>query len=697
MPGPRLSIVAPTFNRAHMLPRFLESIRTVTSDCEILVVDNASTDDTPAVVQRYAATDARIRHIRNSENIGVIANYNRAMELTSGEFICCMGDDDAVLPGNFERKLALLDGNPNIGFVYSQWLRMDENGRSLGVCQWPGLLPHSYIGGRAEFLDLLPACYIHLQGVVFRRELFKSHGGVDMRPEITAGQDWDMLLRWAFHSETAFIAEPLVCVGIHAESQTESVCRTKGHFAQGRVAIWRKWLVERDNPPVLDDSRWHRMREAFVPDLRYEFGGDNTRVEGFLAELDALRQSNQYRILQRFDQCLTGSVAQPPRRATTRPIVWHAPVRDPSGYADEARHFLFALDNTSVQLAARELRWNDRVALLTTDRERTLTRLLASPAAPNAMHVWHILAPHFQVERSASANVGRTMFETDRLPEGWAESCNRMDAVWVPTEFNRQTFSQAGVAADKIAVVPGAIDMTPFDRRTPALRINGARGFNFLSIFDWSLRKGWDVLIRAYVEEFQADEDVALLFKIHSSMGESMETIVRRVESFLVDTLGRDPNRIPDVVFQDTNIPDSKMPGLYRAADCYVMPTRGEGWGRPIMEAMAMGLPAIATNWSGQTEYMNSENSLPIDFSLVDVPEPAWREIPTYRGHRWAEPDGAHLRQMMRLAFEDRAGCRQIGERARADIAERFNYQTVAEQIAREIDRFAYLSDGIAA
>ena len=46
MPGPRLSIVAPTFNRAHMLPRFLESVRSVTSDCEILVVDNASTDDT---------------------------------------------------------------------------------------------------------------------------------------------------------------------------------------------------------------------------------------------------------------------------------------------------------------------------------------------------------------------------------------------------------------------------------------------------------------------------------------------------------------------------------------------------------------------------------------------------------------------------------------------------------------------------
>src|SRR5438128_10862131 len=131
-----------------------------------------------------------------------------------------MGDDDAVLPGNFERKLALLDANPQIGFVYSQWNRMDELGRCLGVCIWPGLLRHSYIGGRSEFLDLLPACYIHLQGVVFRRQLFAQYGGADLRPEITAGQDWDMLLRWAYHSETAYIAEPMVSVGVHTQSQT---------------------------------------------------------------------------------------------------------------------------------------------------------------------------------------------------------------------------------------------------------------------------------------------------------------------------------------------------------------------------------------------------------------------------------------------------------------------------------------------
>src|SRR5258708_32547146 len=97
------------------------------------------------------------------------------------------------------------------------------------------------------------------------------------------------------------------------------------------------------------------------------------------------------------------------------------------------------------------------------------------------------------------------------------------------------------------------------------------------------------------------------------------------------------------------------MPSLYRGADCYVMPTRGEGWGRPFMEAMAMGLPVIGTHWSGQTAFMNAQNSLLLDYEIVDVPEAAWRETPTYRGHRWAEPAVSHLKRLRRGAFADRA------------------------------------------
>ena len=366
-------------------------------------------------------------------------------------------------------------------------------------------------------------------------------------------------------------------------------------------------------------------------------------------------------------------------------LTWHAPLRDPSGYADEARHFLFALHQAEVKVAARAIRWSDKVTVLPAGRERILQTLMRQPTQTGAINVCHILAPLFQRDAAAKANIGRTMFETDRLPAGWADACNQMDAVWVPSRFNVETFAGAGVQRDKLRVVPGAIDIAPYNPSCPRLQIDGARGFNFLAVFDWTLRKGWDVLLRAFVEEFRAAEDVALILKTHSSLGYTGAQMLNVIASYISDTLKRDLNHIPDVVLQDANVPDARMPNLYRAADCYVMPSRGEGWGRPYMEAMAMSLPVIATGWSGQTEFMNTENSYVLDYEVVDVPEPAYRETPTYRGHRWAEPSVVHLRQLMRRAFEDRAHNRMLGEAARAHLETHFTYAPVAAKIAAEI------------
>jgi glycosyltransferase involved in cell wall biosynthesis len=369
------------------------------------------------------------------------------------------------------------------------------------------------------------------------------------------------------------------------------------------------------------------------------------------------------------------------------PLVWHAPVRDPSGYADEARHFLFALDAAGIAVTGRELRWSEKFAELPPERERLLNQLLRRDVPPNAVHVCHILASIFRRQADARANVGRTMFETDRLPDGWAAACNQMDAVWVPSAFNVQTFARAGVKAEKLRVVPGAIDLTPYDPACAPLALDGRREFNFLAVFDWTLRKGWDVMLRAFTEEFKSTEDVALLIKTHSSLGYTTAQLYEMVSAYLTETLGRDPDHIPDVILQDANIPDALMPALYRAADCYLAPTRGEGWGRPLMEATAMGLPVIATNWSGPTAFLTTDNSYLLDYELVAVPEPAWRETPTYRGHRWAEPSVAHLRRLMRRAFEDRADGRERGLRARAHIESHFTYAPVAEIIAAELAR----------
>lgn len=306
MAEPLLSVMIPTHNRKDFLRECVESVRVTRADCEIVVLDNASSDETPQMMESLARTDPRIRYIRNESNIGTTANYNKAMKVARGKYICLLGDDDAVLPGNFEKKLALLEAHPQVGLVYSQALRMKGNGEIEGTILWPGILTYSYLGGRNEWLDLLPACYISLQSVVFRQELYKRHGGMCDEVNQWAGNDWDMLLRFCSDTKTAYIAEPLVCVRYHSASNTESVSRRAGMFAEGRLKLWRKWLVENNNPPVLDEAVWQRMFQAFLPDLRWEFGDDAKKIEAYLHRLQELKQESVRKIASRFTILMSG-------------------------------------------------------------------------------------------------------------------------------------------------------------------------------------------------------------------------------------------------------------------------------------------------------------------------------------------------------------------------------------------------------
>lgn len=293
---PRVSIIVPTFNRSGLLQICLNSMLSVTVDCEILVLDNASTDDTEQVCSAHYKVEPRLRYIRNAENIGPVANFNLGLREARGEYLCMIGDDDIVLPGNFEKKISVLDAAKDIGLVYSLWYRMDELGNSLGVCWWPGLLNYPYIGGRAEFFDLLPASYIMLQSVLFRRGLFEEHGGFD--PSISLAGDWDLLLRYCAASNTAFLNDALVAVRVHSESSTQKN-QGKGQFARDRLAVWRKWLVDNKQPPVLDELLWGRLQQAFLPDLSWEFGQDQSAIQYFMLEVAKIKQESQVAVAQR--------------------------------------------------------------------------------------------------------------------------------------------------------------------------------------------------------------------------------------------------------------------------------------------------------------------------------------------------------------------------------------------------------------
>jgi glycosyltransferase involved in cell wall biosynthesis len=262
----------------------------------------------------------------------------------------------------------------------------------------------------------------------------------------------------------------------------------------------------------------------------------------------------------------------------------------------------------------------------------------------------------------------------------------------VPSEFNRKTFIDAGVEEQKIAVIPGCLNTRPFLKVKPRPAnhsLSSSDPFRFISIFDWTLHKGWDVLLKAFLDAFPNRKDVILTLKVWSTMGYSLDTIKQQAENFILQNTSHTSLKDIPVEWVEETFSQDELLHFYTEADAFVLPSRGEGWGRPYMEAMACGLPVIGTGWSGNTAFMKEDNSYLIDYQIQPVSEIGWREIPTYRGHQWAQPDTTHLIQILQDVVKNRENANAIAQKGRAYILEHFDRKKVALQIQQELERIS--------
>ena len=230
---------------------------------------------------------------------------------------------------------------------------------------------------------------------------------------------------------------------------------------------------------------------------------------------------------------------------------------------------------------------------------------------------------------AAAVNVCRTMFESDRIPAEWIDACNGYDYLWVPSEFHVAAFARSGVDKSKLRILPEAIDAELYRQQSESLWPRGNSGFTFLSTFVWQPRKAWDILLEAYCREFSSDENTSLILKVFPDHALSPEAIEAEAWGFIQDRLGLTRDGVPSIRFVHDSIPVSDMPRLYHSADCFVLPTRGEGWGRPLMEAMACGLPVVAPIFGGQSAFMNSDNAYIVDHTVVPVSTEVAEQYPS--------------------------------------------------------------------
>ncbi|MCK5944361.1 MAG: hypothetical protein KAI24_20405, partial [Planctomycetes bacterium] len=202
------------------------------------------------------------------------------------------------------------------------------------------------------------------------------------------------------------------------------------------------------------------------------------------------------------------SAAQPP------PVHFRGVVLGPSGFAAQGREWLQLLEDLGLRPSLHGAQLGD-VAGGESEQERALiARCAARPPQPGRITVHHVLPPGFEPDAGARADIVLTVFETRGLPPGWGASLDRAAAVVVPANEIEAAFVRGGVAAERVHAIapPVALDAfaapsAPWSALPP--RRPGVR--RLLAVFDWSLRKGIDVLLPAFARAVGPDEGELVL------------------------------------------------------------------------------------------------------------------------------------------------------------------------------------------
>lgn len=201
---PEVSVVVPTYNSAQYIGEAVDSILAQGfKDCEVLVIDDGSTDETRAIMRGYGPL---VRYVYK-ENGGVSTARNRGIAESRGRYVAFLDADDTWLPDKLERQLRALSENPGCRASYSAFTVCD---RDLSPIQ---VRPSKRQGSVLE--DLL--CYGNVVGtpstVLLERSLFEAVGGFDA--EMSQCADWDMWVRLASHTDFLYLDEPLAAYRQH--------------------------------------------------------------------------------------------------------------------------------------------------------------------------------------------------------------------------------------------------------------------------------------------------------------------------------------------------------------------------------------------------------------------------------------------------------------------------------------------------
>jgi glycosyltransferase involved in cell wall biosynthesis len=351
--------------------------------------------------------------------------------------------------------------------------------------------------------------------------------------------------------------------------------------------------------------------------------------------------------------------------------------RSEHGIGQSLRAFVSALD--AVGIASSIIDFNE--GNLSRTEDRTLESRLVSEAA-HGINVFHINADqmpvaelHLPAHVFERFNIGFWHWELPEMLDEHLAGFRRLSEVWTPSAFVQDAVSKKSPIP--VVRMPHAIRFSTSpdaDRR----RFNLPEGrFLFLMMYDFSSlqeRKNPAAALEAFDRAFSRDNPKATLVVKTQNANHHPQDLAELRQRLS----GR-----RDVIWINETLSRQDVYDLYAVCDVFVSLHRSEGWGMGPIEAMFLGKPVVATNWSGNADFMRPDNSLPVNYRLVKIE----RDVGPYRaGQTWADPDIEHAAWLMRRVMDDDDLRARISQEAMRTVRADYSPEVIGRRIRARLD-----------
>lgn len=268
-------------------------------------------------------------------------------------------------------------------------------------------------------------------------------------------------------------------------------------------------------------------------------------------------------------------------------------------------------------------------------------------------------------------------WELPVFPAAWAVAIDMVHEIFVPSRFVAGSIATA--TSKPIRIVPHAVPVPDIRKEEARSQLGLPQGdYLFLNIFDtnsYLARKNPGAIVKAFLDAFPArgPSSPRLVLKYHGRTGRQAE----------LDAILEQSSRDDRIILIDQVYSGEQMTLLQAACDAFVSLHRSEGYGLNIAESMALGKLAIATAFSGNLDFMSSDNSMLVPYSMREVADGEY-----LRGARqwWAEPDHSAAVEALRAAVNQPSLAERLAARARLDIEQGNSYARIGDLLIKAIN-----------